>query len=83
MKRIKCAESAEGRRLVARWESRGGASVVELWKQEGSGWSYRATGAGGYLGNHFASDAEAVATLELRVGDFQPDRNKTPMRRVV
>ena len=70
-------------RLIARWESRGGAHAVELWKQEGSGWSYRATGAGGYLGNSFRDDVEALAAFQPRVNDFQPDSNKTPMRRVV
>ena len=68
--------------LIARWESRGGAHVVELWKQAGSGYSYRATGAGGYLGNDI-SETDAIAQMVDRLPDFQPDANRTPMRRVV
>lgn len=71
-----------GNRLVARWESKGHAHIVELWKQGGSGYCYRATGASGYLGNDFANDAEAIASLEPRINIFQPDRNRTPMKRV-
>jgi hypothetical protein len=68
-------------RRIARWESKGHAHIVELWKQGGSGYCYRAIGAGGYLG-HFPSDADAIAVLEPRLNDFQPDCNSTPMKRV-
>lgn len=69
-------------RLVGRWESKGGAHVVELYKQDGTGYSYRARDASGYLGNHFENDGEALAAFLPRVNDFQPDANKTPMRPV-
>ena len=68
---------------VARWESKGGAHTVELWREAGSGWCYRATGAGGYIGNHFTDDAAAIEYFEPRANDFQPDRNTTPMRRTI
>lgn len=76
-------------RLVARWESRGGAHVVELWKPEGAGYSYRATGGGGSCGI-VGTDADAIAYMERDMGwgdgtravDLhQPDANTTPMRR--
>jgi hypothetical protein len=69
-------------RLVGRWESKGGAHVVELYKQDGTGYSWRTTGAGGYLGNHFDNDGEALAAFLPRLNAFQPARNKTPMRLV-
>jgi len=69
-------------RLVGRWESKGGAHVVELYKKDGTGYFYRAIGAMGYLGNHFNSDDEVLAEFLPRVNDFQPDENKTPMRLV-
>ena len=75
-------ETMSGNHLVARWESGGGAHYVELWKQAGSGWCYRANGAGGYLGNDFTSDGAALEYFEPQVGRFQPDANKRPMRRV-
>lgn len=68
-------------RVVARWESRGRKHFVELYKDQ-YGYGYRAVGAGGFLGA-LADDQTAVATIERRVNDFQPDANKTPMRRVV
>ena len=71
-----------GNRLIARWASRGGGSIVELWREAGSGYCYRAVGASGYLGNHFASDSEAFEAFEPRIGDFQPNKNRTPMRRI-
>jgi hypothetical protein len=71
-----------GDRKVARWESKGGSHIVELWKLDGSGWYYRATNAGGYLGNEFQDDKEVIESFLPRVNDFQPDKNVTPMRRI-
>jgi len=71
-----------GKRLVARWESKGGAHIVELWKLDGSGYSYSATGGSGYLGNDLTNDAEAIKVMEPRANSFQPDRNRTPMQLV-
>jgi hypothetical protein len=72
-------------KTIARWESRGGAYFAELYKAEGSGYYYKGSGCGGYLGND-VSEEQALAMLEARcapgAGFFQPDNNKTPMRRV-
>ena len=73
-------------RLIARWESKGGAYVAELYKAEGSGFYFRGDGCLGYLGNDITEE-QALAYIEARclpgAGFFQPDSNKTPMRRVV
>lgn len=69
-------------KIIAKWQSVGGAHYVELWKHHGSGWSYRSSNASGYLGNDFESNEAAIAAFELRVNDFQPDRNKIPMKRL-
>ena len=82
MSNFKSDELRDGYRLVARWESTRGAHVVELYKSVGSGWSYRSLAAGGYLGNHWANDAQVIAAFELRVDEFQPDCNKLPMKRI-
>lgn len=71
---------------IARWESRGGRYVVELHKAEGSGFYYCGDGCGGYFGNDL-TEAEAIALTEQRcqpgAGYFQPDANKTALRRVL
>ena len=66
-------------RLVARWASRSGKHHVTLY-HDALGYFYNATGGSGYLGK-LASDEAAIRTLEPRVNDFQPDRNRTPMVR--
>lgn len=68
-----------GCRVVAHWESAGGAYYLTLFKQSGSGYSYRAKGSGGYLGA-CGSDSAAVAALG-DISRFQPDKNVTPMVR--
>lgn len=70
--------------LVARWESERGAHIVELHKARGSGYYYRATGAGGYLGNDYTTDEQALAEFAPRVarGEFLPDTARRPMKRV-
>ncbi len=67
------------RKMIARWESRGGAHWVEVFRDE-YGYSYKANGAGGFIG----SSQEALDLLNLRIakGDFLPDAAKTPMRQV-
>ena len=69
--------------LVASWESRSKKWFVDLYRDVATGYSYRGRGCGGYLGA-LPSDACAIAQIETRVerGDFQPDANTTPMRRV-
>ena len=64
---------------VARWESRSGKHTVILTRDRW-GYTYRAAGASGSY--HAESDDAAIAHLEPRVDDFQPDANKTPMRLV-
>ena len=67
--------------VIARWESRGGASYVILCR-DASGYSYKAKNAAGCLGM-LASDDAAIRSMERRINDFQPDRNASGMRRVV
>jgi len=66
--------------LVARWESKSGKHYAELYRDDW-GYCYKANGAGGNLGS--VPEADAIASIERRVNDFQPDANKTPMRRTV
>lgn len=67
------------KRIVAVWESRGKATTVTLYADE-CGYTYKASGAGGSIAA--TSDPQAIGNLEGRINDFQPDANKTPMRRV-
>lgn len=73
------------KRLIGRWESKGGAYAAELWKMEGSGFYYSGMGCHGYFGNDLP-ESEAIARMEERclpgAGFFQPDNNKSPMKRV-
>lgn len=64
--------------LVARWQSRSGKHVVELFQDE-TGFFYRGDGCGGYLGQ-IGMD-KALAEMERRVPDIQPNANRIPMRR--
>jgi hypothetical protein len=68
--------------IVARWESKSGKHWVELTRSE-YGVSYSAPQACGTFAKD-ATDAEAIADMAQRValGYFQPDANKTPMKRV-
>ena len=62
------------------WESRGGRYFVHLFETE-YGFKYNADGAGGHLA---ASTREnAITEIKPRLNDFQPDANKTPMRRIL
>ena len=69
--------------LIARWESRGGTHVAELWKATGSGYYTESPSHRGYLGNDI-SEAQAIALMESRcsagAGFYHP--GKTAMRRV-
>ena len=74
---------AEGEtKTIARWESRSGKHYVDLWRGRW-GPSYDSPGASGSMGN--ITDAQAIAEIERKLswGMFQPDKAKTPMRRVV
>lgn len=68
--------------VLARWESRGGAHYVELYKFAG-GYGYTGNGCGGTL-DAVESDEAAVAIMQTRVdsGYFLPDSAKVPMKRV-
>lgn len=56
----------EGRKKIARWQTRGGKHWFELYQYEdGGGFSYRGDGAGGNLGN--MSEEEAIAYIEKRI----------------
>lgn len=75
-----------GKRLVAQWESRGGASFFVLYEDRW-GYGYVANQAGG--GIDAASDQEAIAYVERPtrwgrwVDAFQEMGNKTPMKRII
>jgi hypothetical protein len=67
------------RHTVATWANRTGKHTVTLYR-DAWGYGYTAPRASGSLGP-LADDATAIVLLERRVNDFQPDANKTPMRR--
>lgn len=73
--------------VVARWESAGGKDFVELianangYRDQLKPYSYRARGAGGFLGK-FPGRTEALAALEPKLQFMQNDVNKSPMRKV-
>lgn len=66
---------------LARWESRSKKHWVEL-IQTDHGFKYSAPDCGGYL--EAQTRLRAVKELQAKVdtGYFQPDANKTPLRRV-
>lgn len=70
--------------IVAAWRSVSGKHFVTIERDtlpDGRVcYSYRALDAGGVLG--VISEADAVAEIERRLDTFQPDANKTPLRRV-
>lgn len=65
---------------IARWESRSGKHHVTLYRDQ-YGVSYVSHGASGFMGN--LTDVDAIAQLERRVNDFQPDALTSPMRRTI
>lgn len=69
-------------KVIARWESKSGKHWVELNSSDSGAVFYDAPGACGSLG--IVGDSEAIAELQRRVdlGYFQPDANKTPMKKV-
>lgn len=72
-------------KIIARWESKGGAYFAELYKADGSGFYYKGSGCGGYLGNDITEQAAINFMVERcapSAGYFQPDANKLPMKRV-
>jgi hypothetical protein len=70
-------------RTLARWESRGGSYYVEL-RTDPWGYSYKAAGKAVRASGNFLAptDEAAIAHMESRKDDYQPDANKTPMRRI-
>jgi hypothetical protein len=67
-------------KVIAIWESKGGASRVSLTRDEWGYFTYRANNAVGMVDEITAEDA--IASLAARVNDFQPDKNKAPMHRI-
>jgi hypothetical protein len=69
-------------KVLARWESKSGKHWVELTQSESGAAFYNAPQAVGSLG--MVKDIDAIAEMQKRVdlGYFQPDANKTPMKRV-
>lgn len=70
--------------MLARWESRKGAHWVILFEDTFGFYCFRSISYSGTFAptSYFKSDADAIAEFErTRTGDFQPDSNKTPMRR--
>ena len=67
---------------LAKWESKSGKYWVTLTRNT-YGVSYTAPQACGTFANPI-TDADAIAEMEKQVseGYFQPDANKTPMKRV-
>ncbi len=67
---------------LAKWESKSGKYWVTLTRSD-YGVSYTAPQACGTFANPI-TDAEAIAQManQVALGYFQPDANKTPMRRV-
>jgi hypothetical protein len=69
-------------KVIARWESKSGKHWVELTQWESGGAGYSAPGQCGVLGYLEGSDAIAEMQRRVDLGYFQPDANKTPMKRV-
>jgi hypothetical protein len=69
-------------KILARWESKSGKHWVDLIQYESGGFGYSAPGQSGTLAR--GEDVEAISEIQRRVdlGYFQPDANKTPMKRV-
>jgi hypothetical protein len=79
------------KRIIARWESRGGKHWVELYADE-HGYGYDGNGCGGdfhprtklciFGSIPASSDSHARALMQAKVdsGYFLPDDAKTPMR---
>lgn len=67
---------------IARWESKSGKHWVNLHSDKW-GHHYESPGAFGSLGNKM-TDEKALENMEFKIsmGGFQPDANKTPMKRV-
>lgn len=71
--------SSDSAALIAYWESKSRKHWLALYRTP-DGYRYEAVGATGRF--PAASEAEAIAMMERRLSDFQPDRAKTLMRRV-
>ncbi len=68
------------KRMVARWESRGGKTWIELYADQW-GYSYRGNDCGGNRGA-LADDAAAIADIEGRLEWLTPDAHKNLLKRV-
>lgn len=69
------------KQLIARWESKSGKYWAELY-MDSIGPSYKGVDCGGSMGNLTADAAVAAMQQKVDMGYFQPDANKTPMKRV-
>jgi len=66
--------------IIARWESTSGKHYCNL-TEDNFGYGYSSGGAGGSFGDMTLK--ESLARVESIVDTFQPDKNKTKMRRVL
>ena len=68
--------------LIAQWKSKSGKWYADLY-QDDYGYGYCGNNCGGSLAAK--TEAEAIAEIENRnaFGWFQPDMNKTPLKRVM
>lgn len=69
-------------KVIARWESKSGKYWVEIVRSEAGNLHNRSVWESGSFGAGVTED-EAIAQIEGRLSDFQPDAHKTPMRRVI
>lgn len=69
--------------IIAEWRSKSGKYFATLTKfASGSGYQYQGDKCGGSIPGN--DDAAAIAEVQKYVdrGHFQPDANKTPMKRI-
>lgn len=75
------ATSTKDRRMLARWQSRGGKTWICLYA-DADGYGYTGNDCGGYLGV-LPDDATAIAELQRRVESYlTPDAHTQPLQRV-
>lgn len=68
-------------RKIARWESKSGKHWVDL-LHDGTFAAYTAPNCGGYLGTMTPNAAISAMQQRVDTGYYQPDANKTPMKKV-
>jgi len=70
-------------KIIAKWESKSHKWFAVLYEHTNGAYSYSGASCGGSLG--IIPRQQAIDLMQSRVdqGYFQPDANKTPMRRVL